>query len=143
MGLNADTLENATYANSYQEATNAGVITVPTDYITVAEINDVILHAGDILLISGHVFLTKGLTAGTCELQVTFTGDTGIFNNKDLYKFNKNTPISEETFLGITPFIKITKKGTLNILIQCRSLGSDSTISAGESFLQILFIKKG
>ena len=131
---------------TFNSAENGGVVTLLSSATVVASVSLGTVTAGDIILLEGYFFATKGGTGGPTVIGVGKTA--GAATLEFMHDLPQQVVNSQECDAGsgyyhkISAVAKVTVGGTLTAYCYGYSTGSDSSISTGAGQFFALFLRK-
>jgi len=130
---------------SFQEASNAGVVTVTAGGIEVINSGSMQVAVGDVLFVNVYVKMTKGGTAGHSDLTTGQSIGTGAvkFIGAFVNAFEEfdPQPINAIWSLVRTYMFIVTTAGTLTMQVFGSSAGSDGTVQIGNGRISVTVIR--
>jgi len=147
-GLDADTVDGLHAADlapaGHSHVAAEGTAVNPSDVVldavggVVTSVSLGTLQAGQRLLVTGRLTMTKGAVAGLGTIALSQTAGTAAV--ADLTGLNfahaySNMPASADHRFYLTAVFKVTTPGTLTLSVSGASVGSDSTVYAGEGLV--------
>lgn len=114
---------------------NGSPITVPLALTTLFTLDLGQCVAGQIIIATAQIYMTKGATLGDTDLFIRKTSGTGtlLFNNNNPFTQERinNQAAGSQCGMTLTSFGIVTASGTILLSVSGDSTGSDGSIAAG------------
>lgn len=131
-------------SGSQYSSENAGIVTLINALTPITTLNFGTPTTGAIFIINTIVTFTKGGTPGNNVIRISKTSGTAVIQTfKDLTLCDRSDYViaSAGFNMGASFILRVTTGGTLELTFAGQSLGSDSTVQAGDGQIYALTIK--